>query len=144
MLADGADGSNGELISLLKWNLSSIPAGSTVVSAALTVQVFNQTNNAYNLWAMLAPWSEGGATWNNTLPKTTNRGAQLGSFTPTATGSFQINLNAAGIALVQGWINGSANNGLMIGTAGTTDGIDLRSSQYGTVAQRPRLTITYQ
>ena len=144
ILADGADGSNGELVSLLKWNLSSIPAGSTVTSASLILQVFNQTNNVYNLRAMLASWSEGGATWNNTLPKT-NHGSQIiGSFTPTATGSYQINLNATGIALVQGWINGSANNGITLETGGTTDGIDMRSSQYGTVAQRPRLTIVYQ
>jgi hypothetical protein len=92
---------------------------------------------------MLAPWSEGSATWSNTQPNS-NLGSQIGSFTPTATGSYQINLNAAGIALLQGWINGAANNGVLIKTGGTTDGIDMRSSEYATVSQRPRLTIVYQ
>lgn len=143
ILADGGDGSNGELISLLKWDVSSIPSGATVVSAAISLQVFNQTNGAYNLWAMLAGWSEGSATWSNTLPES-NRGSQIGGFSPTSTGGYQINLNAAGIALVQGWINGSGNNGIMIETGGTTDGVDMRSSEYGTSSQRPGLTVVYQ
>jgi len=69
----------------------------------------------------------------------------IGSFLPSATGSYTVQLNSAGISLVQGWIDGSAaNNGFMIVDGGTSDGVDLRSSEYGTQAQRPKLNITYQ
>jgi hypothetical protein len=48
------------------------------------------------------------------------------------------------VALVGGWVNGSvANNGFAIKSTGTTDGLDLRSSEYGTQSQRPKLTVKY-
>jgi hypothetical protein len=46
--------------------------------------------------------------------------------------------------MVQGWIKGTvANHGLLIKSAGTTDGLDIRSSEYSTTASRPTLTIQY-
>ena len=61
-----------------------------------------------------------------------------------AAGAKTIILNAAGVAMVQGWVNGTvANNGLLIKSASTTDGLDIRSSEYSTVASRPMLTIQY-
>jgi len=68
----------------------------------------------------------------------------VGTILATSTGAKTITLNAAGIAMVQGWINGTvANNGLLIKSAGTTDGLDIRSSEYSTLASRPMLTIQY-
>ena len=143
ILADGSDRTYGELISLLKWDVSSIPAGATVTAASITLQVFDATNNAYNLWEMLANWSESTATWSNADPDS-NSGDNIGSFSPTSTGSYTITLNADGIALVQSWVDGSANYGITIQSASTTNGIDMRSSEYGTQAQRPMLTVTYE
>jgi hypothetical protein len=89
-------------------------------------------------------WSEAAATWSNTVP-TSNQGVLIGSFTPTATGNHTITLNSAGRGLVQDWINGSSsNNGIMILDRATSDGIDVRSSEYSTANVRPKLTITYQ
>ncbi len=143
LLADGNDWGNGELISLLKWDVSSLPVGANVISASITLQVFNRSNDTYNLWEMLAGWSEASATWDNTDPAA-NRGAQVGSFNPTSTGAVTINLNATGIALVQRWIEGAENNGITVQSGGTSDGIDIRSSEYDTQSQRPLLTITYE
>ena len=143
VLADGADGTNGRLIGLMKWNVASIPAASTVTNATVTLRVSNLSKGTYNLYAVNAAWTEAAATWNTVSPLT-NQGTLIGSFLPTATGSYTIQLNSAGLSLVQAWVNGSANNGFMIVDSGTSDGVDLRSSEYGTQAQRPKLTVTYQ
>ncbi|MGR9105799.1 MAG: DNRLRE domain-containing protein, partial [Gammaproteobacteria bacterium] len=143
ILADGDDGPDDELISLLKWDVSSIPSGSTVTGASITLQVFNRSNDVYNLSAMLAAWSQSSATWNNTQPPA-NTGVQIGSFLPTSTGSYTIPLNANGLALVQSWVDGEPNNGITIRSGGTLNGVGMRSSEYGTQPRRPKLTITFQ
>ena len=143
ILADGDDRRNRELVSLLKWDVSLIPAGVTVTNAFITLQVFNSSNRQYDLWEMLAGWNEAGATWDNTQP-VSNRGSLVGSFNPTSTGSFTIDLDAKGIALVQSWIEGAANNGISVASGGTLNGIDMRSSEYNKLSQRPMLTITYK
>ena len=141
--SDGDDGSRDELIALLQWDVSSIPAGVTVTDASITLRVNNRTNNVYNFWEMLASWNEGSATWNNTLPES-NRGVGIGNFTPTSTGTYTINLNSAGISLVQSWIDGGVNNGITIESGGTRNGVQVRSSEYGTQSRRPLLSITYE
>jgi Calcineurin-like phosphoesterase/Purple acid Phosphatase, N-terminal domain len=144
LLADGSDGTNGRLMSVLKWNVSSIPATAVVESARLTLDVFNPSAGAYNVYALNAGWSESTVTWTSLSP-TTNLGTLIGTLPANSgTGARQINLNSAGVALVQGWINGTAaNNGVIIVDAGTSDGIDVRSSEYTTVASRPKLIVTY-
>lgn len=109
------------------------------------MQVSNLSNGAYNLYARNGSvWSESTVTWAN-ANIAGNQGTLIGSFTPTATGLYTLTLNSAGLALVQGWVNGSVgNNGLTIRTAGTTDGVIVRSSEYGTASQRPTLSVTYQ
>lgn len=143
--ADGSDGSNGELVTLIKWNTSSIPTNATVTSARVSLRVSNVSSGAYNLYARNGSvWSESTVTWAN-ANIAGNQGTLIGSFTPASTGTYSLTLNAAGLALVQGWVNGSvANNGLAIRTAGTTDGVIVRSSEYGTASQRPTLSVTYQ
>ena len=141
--SDGDDGSRDELIGLFKWDVSSIPAGATVTSASIYFRVNNRTNNVYNLWSMLASWSEGSATWNNTQPKT-NRGSFIGSFSATSTGNYTINLNSTGISLVQSWIDGASNNGITMESGGTRNGVQVRSSEYSTQSRRPTLIITYE
>lgn len=144
LLADGSDGTNGRLMSVLKWNVASIPATAVVESARLTLDVFNASAGAYNVYALNAAWSEGTVTWSNLSP-TTSLGTLIGTLPANSgTGARQISLNAAGVALVQGWINGTAaNNGVIVVDASTNDGIDVRSSEYTTVASRPKLTVTY-
>lgn len=143
ILADGSDGSRGELVSLLKWDLSSIPKDAKVVSASITLRVFDRSSSFYNLWEMTRAWSESSVNWNNSAPNS-NRGDNIASFTPSATGTYTIDLNSSGLALVQGWINRSANNGFMIRSGGTSNGIDIRAKEYATQNYRPMLTIVYQ
>ena len=67
----------------------------------------------------------------------------LASIKGSPIGSHNIPLGAAGIAKVQEWIdNPASNRGLVLLDYGNTDGLDLRASEFGTVGERPRLTMT--
>ncbi len=143
VLADGSDGTNGRLVSLLKWATNSIPAGKTVTSVKVSLTVFDPSSGTYDLYAMNLGWTESVATWSNTNP-VNNRGSLLGSFTPTPNGSYTLTLNAAGVALAQSWVSGAANNGLMVLDRSSSNGVDIRSSESTTISARPKLTITYQ
>ncbi|WP_437877264.1 DNRLRE domain-containing protein [Sorangium sp. So ce513] len=150
--ADGDDGSGVDKYCLLKWTVSGIPAGSTVQSASITLQVIDGSSNTYSLYEVKRSWSESAVTWNNATGSTTwatagakgstDRGGLVGSVTG-GTGSRTITLNAAGVALVQAWVDGTSNDGILIASTSNTDGIDFASSEHGTVSYRPKLTITY-
>jgi hypothetical protein len=143
LLADGSDGTNGRLMGLVKWSTGGIPSTAVVESASVTLQLSNGSAGTYNVHAFNAAWSGLKATWDSLNP-TANLGVLVGTVSAGGTGSRQVALNAAGVALVQGWINGTAaNNGLIVVDASTTDGIDMRSSEYGTITVRPKLTVTY-
>ncbi|KYF84895.1 hypothetical protein BE17_00895 [Sorangium cellulosum] len=150
--ADGDDGSGVDKSCLLKWTLSGIPAGSTVQSASITLQATDGSSNTYSLYEVKRAWSESAVTWNSATGTTTwatagalgatDRGSLVGSVTGSA-GSKTITLNAAGVALVQAWVNGTSNEGIIVASSSNTDGIDFASSEHATVTQRPKLTITY-
>ncbi len=157
LLLDGDDpsGTDDDLSTLLKWDTSSIPAGSLVQDVTITLDVFNSSPNTYELYEMKQEWVEGEASWNeydNGLAWATagalagaDRGSiVLGTITPSSTGSYVITLNADGRALAQTWINNSSSNyGVIIADSGSTDGVDMRSSEYGTASSRPKLSVTY-
>ena len=149
--ADGDDGSGVDLSALLRWTLTGVPSDATVTAASVTLQVTNSSANTYNLYAVSRAWNESQVSWNNAATGSawatpgalggSDRGAVVGTVTGS-TGSRTITLNAAGIAMVQGWVNGT-NNGIIIASASNTDGIDFASSEVGTASQRPKLSITY-
>lgn len=143
LLNDLNDTTYDDQYSLLKWNVSSIPAAATVQSVTLGLTVSNSSAGTYNVYQYNKAWVESTATWNNQLPDS-YLGPLVGTILASTTGTKTFTLNAAGVAMVQGWVNGTlANNGLLIKSAGTTDGLDLRSSEYGTQASRPKLTVQY-
>lgn len=140
LAADG-DSNNGELVALLKWDLSGqLPADSVVTAAEINVQVSNP-GGVYNVYAMTASWEQSSVTWANSQASFDQ--VIVGSFKPDSTGNQTINLNQQGIVLLQSWLDGSANYGFMIKSAGTEDGVDLRSSEYTEVSMRPALSIDY-
>ncbi len=162
--SDEPAGSSNDVSTLLYWDLSSIPAGSTIQSAAIAIYVEDVTAApGYDLYDMTQAWTEGtgngsatgnGATWNtfdgsNAWPggagASGSRGSTvLANFAPTATGAYQTSLNAAGRSVLQGWVNTPANNkGFMISAGATTNGLDFTSKEGAAVANRPRLEVTY-
>jgi|GEM_PF-1059540 len=157
LYVDGDDpgGSGRDLTTLIRWNVSSIPANATVTAASITIRVTNKSSNSYPIYALNRSFSESSATWNlaSTGTSWATSGAMgvadrdstaMGSLAGSSTGTLTATLNATGIAEVQNWINDPAQNyGIAIASASNTDGLDFRSSEYGTASYRPALNVTY-
>ena len=157
VLLDGDDppGSGNDLSALLKWDVSSIPAGSIVESVEIEIEVFNVSSGPYELYEAKRNWVEAGASWNNYsvgnpwetagAQGANDRGSTaLGAVVAGVTGPSAVTLNAAGVALVQGWVdNPATNQGLIAANSTVTNGLDFRSREYATATLRPKLTIVY-
>jgi len=147
---------------LLKFNLA-IGTNPPPAAAIVTSAVINLTCIAYYVTRTLAfyqclrAWVELESTWNvySTGNNWTTAGAgsdgndyvstELGSASVTGTGAVAITLNASGIAIVQGWVNGTiANNGFILRhTAETDDKNTYGSSDHATAESRPQFVIEY-
>ncbi len=139
LLADGSDSTYGVMDSLIKWDVSSLPECASITSAQVVINIFNRSTGSYNLHAGSNDWSESTATWNS-VSGSAQQGAVIGSFTPSTTGSKTITLNSAGLSMLQNWVQGS-NNGIVITSAGTSDGIDFDSRETG---QAPQLIVQFE
>ncbi|WP_338264561.1 DNRLRE domain-containing protein [Corallococcus caeni] len=141
---------------LLRFDVSAIPANATVQAVRLTFNVRNSTTGeGYFVYAAGRAWTEGQATW--TLAATgspwsgagasgsADRGStSFATLLPGATGSYGVDLNAAGISAVQGWVaNAGTNQGFVLDAPTNLDGLELDSSEAATLANRPKLTVTY-
>jgi hypothetical protein len=157
--------------SLIRWDLSSIPAEAIVSEVSLTLNVSTPASATYNLYNMRRAWVEGsgagsqtgnGATWvtyNGTNSWGTNGAANTsndryntnlwgaGSSTFSTSGSKTVDLNTAGLAAIQGWVDGSIGNyGLTIqnyGGSATDYDVQFSTKDNPTPANRPRLNIIY-
>jgi len=155
---------------LLKWDVSSIPSDSTISSASLKLYVSTAGAKVYNLYNMRRAWVEGtlttGATSNTSANWNTYNGVDAwgtagaantttdrydlnmwdaDATTFASTGSKTVDLNANGIAAIQGWITGT-NYGVTIqnyATSGSNDDLQISSSENTTVTNRPTLNVTY-
>lgn len=155
--ADGDDpgGSGNDLATLMRWDLSAVPANAIVKSAVITLSVFNTSGaSSYEFYELLRDWHETQASWNQADNATAWAGAgaqgasdrasqELASLTGVS-GINTIRLNAAGIAVIQGWIDGAKPNyGFILADSDTDNGLDFDSSQASPDTIRPKLTITY-
>jgi hypothetical protein len=152
LLADGSPDHS----AVMKWDLSSIPVGKVVTAVALTFNVVDPSPYGYELYALKRPFSESSTTWqranSTTLWQVAGANGSndrettvLGSVAGSATGSITVNMNGAGRAKVQSWVDApSSNFGLILLDYAPPDGVDLSSSEAATVSQRPALTVSYQ
>jgi hypothetical protein len=143
---------------LLRFDLSSIPAGKTITAASLTVNVTDVSAQVYEIYALRRTWSESSATYNiaSTGVNWATAGANststdrestiLGTVSSSSTGVKTFAFNASGVAKVQAWVNTPASNyGFVIQDyVNNSDGIDISSKENTTAANRPKLTVTYQ
>ncbi len=143
LLADGVsqdpdNGRYGEVVTLVQWDVSSIPAGSTVTSVSVTFNYTDASSAPYNIYSQDTAWTEGSVTWSDL----NQGGTLLGTVPPLTFGLGTHVLHASGVALVQGWVDGSIpNNGLMIRTGGTNNGIMMDSKE--SAGPAPTLEVTY-
>ena len=158
LLLDGDDPqeTGNDLYSLISWDLTGLPVNAIITAARMEFSAINTSDNNYEIYQILRPWSENAATWiqaDTGVPwetagalGVTDRGADvLGILSVEVVGRHTVDLNVQGVAVVQAWVDGSAaNHGFVIANSAVTDGIDLRSSDYGAViADRPLFNIVY-
>ncbi len=141
---------------LLRWDISDVPAGVTVLSASITLSMFDSSPDTYEIYGLLRPWNEQEANWLSASATTpwAKAGAEgladhdntvVGLLHSLYTGRRTFQLNENGIALVQDWIDRSeGNHGLVMKDYNqSSDGIDFFSREATDPAQRPRLEIEY-
>ena len=134
------DGSPDEA-SLFRWDVSAIPTGSIIVSAAIELNAVSSTNGNFEVYALQRAWDEISATWNrySSSGNWATAGANgagdhsttvLGQFAPPSKGINRITLNGAGVASVQSWINTPATNyGIILKDYAISDGVSISSSE---------------
>ncbi len=134
----GAEDTNLDNWALLKWNVSAIPAGSTVESASVTIFITdNGTSQTYRFYEVMGSWNES-TTWNTKPAWGTT---SLGAVGPFGSGAQTLSLNKA---VVQKWVNApGANNGVIIADSNNTSGFDFWAREYSTATQRPKLSVTW-
>ena len=115
--------------------------GATIQSATLSY-VVSDTGNAASLHEVVVAWAESVTynTFGGTPGVQANEyGALVGTAGGAATGPQSVDVTASLAAWAQ---NPAANRGWIFRPTGT-NGVDFRSSEYGTVSQRPSLTVRY-
>ncbi|MBP7746381.1 MAG: lamin tail domain-containing protein [Phycisphaerae bacterium] len=120
-----------------------IPLGSTINSATLTLVVFNAgVTPAGNVNEVAVDWSQATATWNNFGDDPGVQSDEYGDFVanaPIASGTVNITVTSS----LQAWSNDPAANRGWIFIPQSNDGVQVRSAEYATIADRPLLTIEY-
>ncbi len=158
LLVDGDDppGTGLDKSALMYWDITQIPDGVSVQSVNIEVEVSNPSQTLYSFYQINRDWQETEVTWNqyaNGAPWATpgalgaaDRGiTALGSTVGSALGIQTFALNAAGVALVQSWIDGTLPNyGFIMGDVQSSDGLDFWSSDALSPTARPRLIIEYK
>lgn len=145
-----------DLRTLIKWDISNIPAGSKIQSAAIQIHVTNHSSGQpYRLYQLKRNFYESTATWSRySLSYLWKKpggdsiydrsSTSVGALAPNTTGSYSTPLNEDGIALIQAWIDGKTKNyGFLISNSENTDGLDFYSSEAANPSLRPKLSVTY-
>lgn len=150
--------------SLLKFDLSSIPNGSTITSAVLTLTYeqaasFRASNNrTMSVYRMIRSWSETESTWS--VYSSGNNWGTAGASNTTsdreatdigtvALATSDADESEKSITLtaskVQEWVNGTlTNNGILLQVATELNDLYIfHSSDSATASKRPKLTIVY-
>ncbi|XXT15192.1 DNRLRE domain-containing protein [Sorangium sp. So ce429] len=130
----------GEKISLLSFDLDSVPAGATVESATLTLALqYATASGNIEVHAITAPWSESTVTY----------ASFGGAYEPEVRASFATPAGAAGLrtvdvtGLVQQWVTEELDNHGVVLRDGSAGRLTFRSSEHPDVEQRPRLDLCY-
>jgi len=130
LLADEFDVTYGEMVTLIKFDLSAVPTCARIETAAIELDVSNPSNGTYNVYAGNSAWSATTVTWD-TVNGTHQQGTQIGTFSPSAKGLKSIRLTQTGLDIVRNWHQMGSNNGVVIASDGSLDGVDMYSTEMG-------------
>jgi hypothetical protein len=141
--------------SLLYWDLAAIPGGSTVQSVDITINITEISGASYEIYDVKQAWKEDEATWNifasgqgwqvpGASGDSDKGNTPFGYPDGNNTGLATFSLNAAGVAMVQSWIDDpSTNHGFILQDYSAGNSMDFTSRETATIAERPKITITY-
>jgi hypothetical protein len=156
IVAEGEDGRGKHQAqwALLRWDLSSIPPGSHVRTASVSLHVTEPSRGAsFYFHEPARAWTESEATWKlaqagspwrlpGSLGGVERWGPPLGALTPLVKGEYSAVLNESGIALVQSWVNApSSNLGLLLASPEPNAGLHFNSREAPLPETRPKLTV---
>jgi hypothetical protein len=143
---------------MMRFDLSSIPAGATILSANLTVWTTTAgglTMGSTDVYRLLEDWNEAKADWTNRDPghNWTTAGAQspgsrdaspIANFTPAANDTQYV--VALPASVVQGWLaSPGSNDGIVFVNRDTPNlSVILVSKEGADATKHPRLDVTYQ
>jgi hypothetical protein len=147
-----ADGSI-DRAALLRWDVTDIPTGSHVLSASVILHVTDTTYDTYDLYEIASNWIESEVTWEERVAGVPwqipgaqgveDRGTEIvGAITASSTGTYVIDLNPGGVALVERWIDDpSTNHGLIVTHYDRPDSVQFASREADAASERPRLNL---
>ena len=122
--------------------LGQVPLGATISSATLTFSVYN-LGDPSNLHEVLSDWSEG-VTYNDFGGDPGVQPDEYGDLVEAASGSVSIGVHSVDVtASVSAWANAPSQNRGWIFLPTGGNGVDFRSSEFSTIAERPRLEIVF-
>jgi len=112
-----------------------VPYDSTINEANISVNVFD-TGDVVSVYSVAGNWSEDSITFNNAP----SRAAYLeDSFSPSSTGTYNFDITHA----MTDWVNQTRENHGVYLYPGGTNRVNLRSSEYSTISQRPQLNVDF-
>lgn len=145
---------NGPERTLLRFDLSAIPATATILDARLRVTIITTAAGSISVHPLLEAWAEGnldgtagvanytsrlaGLPWTTPGAGPGSSGDALGTFDSSAAGAVTVVLPTA---IVAGWIT-AANDGLVL-VSSSDDRTELASSEAAPASARPLLFVTY-
>lgn len=126
---------------LISFDLSPIPTGSTVSSSSLSLyeNTVSSPASSVEVHRITAAWGETTVTWSSFA----------GAYDPTIAGSFASGATAGSRAvdvtgLVQGWRSGaSANNGVLLSQPGTSGYSSFNTAEATPTSTRPALSVCF-
>lgn len=130
----------GERRAFFRFDLASIPAGSTVLSATANFWATRGNNNPVYVHRITNAWTEAGATWNNSASAFDP--AVIASFTPTTNNQYY---SADVTALARQWIDGTyANHGIVLIASSSAGESRYASREANGMDRDPYLTVVLQ
>jgi len=127
---------------LVQFDVSSVPSGSTINSATLELYATAVTGGlTLNAHRITGAWTETGVTWTNQPAYNSTADASIAGGTGTGWKIWNV------ASVVQQWVGGTANYGLVV-KASTETGLSattytFASKEYATTTYRPILRINY-